>query len=167
MFERLRRNNDDQRSRFTETSAKVSELVATYQAGRLSSRRLAEQLADLITVDDYGAEWTVGAVTGRWYRRVSNGPWEAAEPPTANQSIDVPLPAPEKPGRRRRDDVVLVAPDIHTGKGAAAMPSATAIRAGDHDMQSAWSLDGGWAGPPPDFSTGDIVDDPDDVRDLG
>lgn len=44
--------------------------LSLYRVGRLTKRELAERLSALVAEDGRGAEWTVGATTGSWYRRV-------------------------------------------------------------------------------------------------
>lgn len=68
---------------FAELYARFGALRDAYQTGRLESRMFGRALRDLRVIDPEGFQWTIGATTGRWYRRsqADNGKWMAAPAP--------------------------------------------------------------------------------------
>lgn len=57
-------------------------LRASFDAGEITKTELAEQLSGLRGRSPMGVEWTIGASSGSWYRRISGTSWLAAAPPT-------------------------------------------------------------------------------------
>jgi hypothetical protein len=68
---------------FAELLARFSSLRDSYMAGRLEAKAFGRLLRDLRVLDGDGFQWTVGASTGRWYRRnvQDGGQWMAAPAP--------------------------------------------------------------------------------------
>lgn len=61
-------------------------LVNDYRAGNVSADIAAGALSRMILVDHNGMEWTVGATTLRWHRRLPGGAWRSAIPPQHMES---------------------------------------------------------------------------------
>lgn len=68
---------------FAELYARFGALRDAYQTGRLEPRVFGRALRDLRVIDPEGYQWTIGASTGRWYRRLQSdaGKWMAAPAP--------------------------------------------------------------------------------------
>lgn len=66
---------------FSELIRRHNMLLQAYADGRMSPKLLAEQMAELVVVDEAGSEWTIGAMSGQWYRRVPGGRWSPSPPP--------------------------------------------------------------------------------------
>lgn len=60
-----------------------------YERNEITRAELAEALGALRAHTPDGAEWTLGATSGQWYRRYAGGEWSPALPPEA----DEPTPA--------------------------------------------------------------------------
>lgn len=74
---------------FAELHARYASLRESYLAGRMDPRVFGRALRDLRVVDLDGYQWTVGATTGRWYRRnVAEGEkWMAAPSPVGTGTL--------------------------------------------------------------------------------
>ena len=59
-----------------------TDIRTRYDIGEISKTDLAEALSGLRCRSALGVEWTMGASTGSWYRRISGTSWLAALPPT-------------------------------------------------------------------------------------
>lgn len=64
--------------------ARVNQLLGRYHAGEIGGLQLAEALAEEKVVDVAGGEWTLGATTGAWYRRMPTMDWAQVPPPGPN-----------------------------------------------------------------------------------
>lgn len=58
----------------------VSQVVGAYQNGTVSPEVCADALSRMVISDHNGMEWTIGATTLRWYRRIPGGDWRSATP---------------------------------------------------------------------------------------
>ena len=65
----------------------VSQIVSAYQSGIVSADACAGALSRMVISDHNGMEWTIGATTLRWYRRIPGGDWRSATP-TSSESGD-------------------------------------------------------------------------------
>lgn len=54
---------------FAELYARFGALRDSYDSGRLDARSFGLALRDLRVIDTDGYQWTIGATTGKWYRR--------------------------------------------------------------------------------------------------
>lgn len=63
-----------------------------YLNGRLGGEDAAAAFAELRLVGSDGAEWTIGATSGRWYRRVTGGSWVPADVPAELAASDAASP---------------------------------------------------------------------------
>mgnify|MGYP006158192475 FL=1 len=70
---------------FKDFEATVSQLVTAYQYGVIEPAAAAAALSEMIVIDHNGMQWTLGATTMRWYRRIPGGDWRNATP-SANDS---------------------------------------------------------------------------------
>ena len=69
---------------FAELSARFDQLRDAYAVDRIDQTTFGRYLMDLRVVDDNGVLWTIGATTGKWYRRTPQDgrKWNAAPTPT-------------------------------------------------------------------------------------
>lgn len=61
--------------------ARVQQLLNRYHAGEIGALALAEALSNEKVIDTAGAEWTLGATSGAWYRRMPTMDWAQVPPP--------------------------------------------------------------------------------------
>jgi hypothetical protein len=66
---------------FSSLLAAASAVRAAYLTNRLGAEDAAGAFAELRLAGNDEVEWTVGAASGRWYRRLSGGDWEASGAP--------------------------------------------------------------------------------------
>jgi len=68
---------------FAELYARFGALRDAYDGGRLDTRSYGLALRDLRVLDSDGYQWTIGATTGKWYRRNQRegGQWSSAPLP--------------------------------------------------------------------------------------
>lgn len=68
---------------FAELYARFGALRNSYDTGKLDARSLGLALRDLRVIDTDGYQWTIGATTGKWYRRnqQDGGEWTSAQIP--------------------------------------------------------------------------------------
>jgi hypothetical protein len=78
---------------FSTVLSAVSDLVYAYQTGKVTSEAAGRVLSDVLITDDSNIEWTVGASTLRWYRRLPGGAWRVASPPEQDQGQSSTLSA--------------------------------------------------------------------------
>lgn len=71
--------------------ARVNQLLNRYHAGELGALELAEALSEERVEDIAGGEWTIGASTGAWYRRMPSMDWAQVPPPGPNVKAKVKL----------------------------------------------------------------------------
>lgn len=74
---------------FAELYARFISLRDSYDTGRIDSRTYGRALRDLRVIDPEGFQWTIGATTGRWYRRnyQDGGQWSASPAPTGTGTL--------------------------------------------------------------------------------
>lgn len=70
-FERLIESSSFQRHRF--------------EKGEITKHQLGSELQALRATEADGTEWTLGATSGRWYKRPLGGTWVPAMPPAASE----------------------------------------------------------------------------------
>ena len=56
------------------------EVLENYLTGRLTPEESGRILGLLVLPDKNGLQWSIGATTGRWYRRLPGGTWRSASP---------------------------------------------------------------------------------------
>jgi hypothetical protein len=60
----------------------VTEVSRRYADGQVDAHRAATVLGELVVADVSGNQWTVGALSGRWFRRLGpSGAWQPALTP--------------------------------------------------------------------------------------
>ena len=74
---------------FKDFEATVSQLVTAYQYGVIEPAATAAALSEMIVIDHNGMQWTLGATTMRWYRRIPGGDWRNATPSTNDSGESV------------------------------------------------------------------------------
>ncbi len=119
--------------------ARFSQLLSRYHAGTIGTVELAEQLSAERISDTDGGEWTIGASSGAWYRRLPNEAWAQVPPP----------------GSHVRAAVQLVADEISTSPDVVQDPFAKLYPADPERTGSGTDSDGD-----PDHSPQDIVTEP-------
>lgn len=74
---------------FAELYARFVSLRDAYTSGRLDTKMFGKSLRDLRVVDPEGYQWTIGATTGRWYRRNhrEGGQWASAPAPIGTGTL--------------------------------------------------------------------------------
>lgn len=74
---------------FAELYARFITLHEAYDAGRVETRSFGRALRDLRVIDAEGYQWTIGATTGRWYRRnqQEGGRWMSAPAPVGTGTL--------------------------------------------------------------------------------
>jgi len=74
---------------FAELYARFTSLKDAYDMGRLDTRTYGRALRDLRVIDPEGFQWTIGATTGRWYRRnyQEGGQWAASPAPIGTGTL--------------------------------------------------------------------------------
>jgi len=74
---------------FAELYARFGALRDSYDTGRLDARSFGLALRDLRVIDTEGYQWTIGATTGRWYRRnqQEGGQWMSAPIPAGTGTL--------------------------------------------------------------------------------
>lgn len=74
---------------FAELYARFGALRDSYDSGRLDARSLGLALRDLRVIDTDGYQWTIGATTGKWYRRnqQEGGQWASAPVPAGTGTL--------------------------------------------------------------------------------
>lgn len=74
---------------FAELYARFISLRDAYDTGRLDTRTYGRALRDLRVIDPEGFQWTIGATTGRWYRRnyQEGGQWSSAPAPAGTGTL--------------------------------------------------------------------------------
>lgn len=74
---------------FAELYARFGALRDSYDSGRLDARSFGLALRDLRVIDTEGYQWTIGATTGRWYRRnqQDGGQWASAPVPAGTGTL--------------------------------------------------------------------------------
>lgn len=65
-------------------SAAVDGVVQAYRNRWFTAEGAAERLRVLRLTDMYGNEWTIGATSRRWHRRLPGGAWRINVPPSAD-----------------------------------------------------------------------------------
>jgi hypothetical protein len=74
---------------FAELYARFTALRDAFVAGKLEPRSFGRALRDLRVIDGEGFQWTIGATTGRWYRRSvgETNRWMAAPAPLGSGTL--------------------------------------------------------------------------------
>lgn len=74
---------------FAELYARFGALRDSYDNGRLDARSFGLALRDLRVIDTDGYQWTIGATTGKWYRRnqQEGGQWASAPVPAGTGTL--------------------------------------------------------------------------------
>jgi hypothetical protein len=72
---------------FEQLIEEVSKARHAFERGDLTKVQLAETLRNLRVVGPDGTEWTMGASSGRWYRRPVGGTWVPSLPPEDEGSM--------------------------------------------------------------------------------
>lgn len=74
---------------FAELYARFGALRDSYDSGRLDARSFGLALRDLRVIDTDGYQWTIGATTGKWYRRnqQEGGQWASAPVPAGTGTL--------------------------------------------------------------------------------
>jgi hypothetical protein len=74
---------------FEELIHDFSILQDRWDRGRISAEAFADALARLVVTDPDNAQWTIGARSGQWYRRGTDGEWIPTPPPEGEaESLD-------------------------------------------------------------------------------
>jgi hypothetical protein len=82
---------------FSLLAARYARLMSFYQSGEINGEQLAAQLAEERVWDTDGGEWTIGASSGAWYRRVAGEGWTQVPPPGPHVQAVVRLVAEQEP----------------------------------------------------------------------
>lgn len=69
---------------FSQAKEAFDELLSAYRNGRIGPEQAGVALSRMILTDRNGLQWTAGATTGRWYRRLPGGAWSSALPPASD-----------------------------------------------------------------------------------
>jgi hypothetical protein len=74
---------------FAELYARFVSLRDAYDTGRVDTRSYGRALRDLRVIDPEGFQWTIGATTGRWYRRnyQEGGQWSSSPAPSGTGTL--------------------------------------------------------------------------------
>lgn len=97
--------------------------VGAYQNGAVSADRCAAALSSMVITDTDGIDWTVGASSQRWYRRLPGGQWRLASPASSPLPDEADTVAQQ--ARKTANDMVAeaqseqVAPSTSGGSGNA------------------------------------------------
>jgi len=73
---------------FLALEAAVRKILGYYRRGRITADVTASALSRMVIRTGTGTDWTVGATSGRWYRRPSGGAWVPATPPGPGRTDD-------------------------------------------------------------------------------
>ena len=84
-------------SAFEQLIEQVGQARHGFERGALTKIQLAAVLQGLRVVAPDGAEWTMGATSGRWYRRPVGGAWVPALPPEGADEGQVSFHQPGSP----------------------------------------------------------------------
>jgi hypothetical protein len=86
---------------FTEIESKFISMQNRYQAGELDLATYQAEVQKLVIQDYGGASWWLGGEAGQWHR-YDGQEWVPQDPPFASASPEVPTPAPEPTGGKRK-----------------------------------------------------------------
>lgn len=125
--------------------ARVNQLLNRYHAGEIGGLQLAEALAEERVVDIAGGEWTLGATSGAWYRRMPSMDWAQVPPPGPNVKARVKLVVSEAGTVHDTSAPADVFAELYGEHADADVPAAAA----DTEWMGDASPDAGWVAETP------------------